>query len=130
MENVRKVIAGVREWRDVGDGLLVPDAILDKIAVECSRNDERISALASYVVTTVPNITWEDIAAALYGKDEKRAMERVKPYTQRFDGKYKCTRISYDCICTSIAVLMVGWRVLQLYMYTCTVYILQQSHGE
>ena len=25
---------------------------------------------------------------------------------------------------------MVGWRVLQLYMYTCTVYILQQSHGE
>ena len=121
---------GVRRWRDVGWWLSVPDAILDKIDDECSRNDERISAVASYVVTTVPNITWEDIAAALYSWDEERAVERVKPYIQRFDGNYKCTHISYDCICTSIAVLMVGWRVLQLYMYTCTVYILQQSHGE
>ena len=95
MENVRKVIAGVREWRDVGRCLSVPDAILAKIADEYSSNDERISALTSYVVTTLPNITWEDIAAALYEMDEKRAVERVKPYIQRFDGKYKCTRISY-----------------------------------
>ena len=86
---------GVRKWSDVGDWLLVPDAILDKIANECSSNDERISALTSYVVTTIPNITWEDIAVALYSKDEERAVERVKPYIQRFDGKYKCTRISY-----------------------------------
>ena len=86
---------GVRKWRDVGRCLSVPDAIRDKIAVECSSNDERISAVASYVVTTVPSITWEDIAGALYSEDEKRAVERVKPYIQRFDGKYKCTRISY-----------------------------------
>ena len=86
---------GVRKWKDVGMWLSVPRAILGKIAVEYSSNDERIYALASYVVTTVPNITWEDIAAALYSEDEKRAVERVKPYIQRFDGKYKCTRISY-----------------------------------
>ena len=86
---------GVREWRDVGWRLFVPDAIWDKIAVECSSNDERISAVASYVVTTVPNITWEDIAVVLYRKCEEGAVERVKPYIQRFDGKYKCTRISY-----------------------------------
>ena len=86
---------GVRKWWGVGRWLSVPWAIQDKIAVECSGNDERISALASYMVTTVPNITWEDIAAALYSKDEERAVERVKPYIQRFDGKYKCTRISY-----------------------------------
>ena len=86
---------GVRKWRDVGMWLSVPGAILAKIAVECSRNDERISAVASYVVTTIPNITWEDIAGALYSEDEERAVERVKPYTQRFDGKYKCTCISY-----------------------------------
>ena len=85
---------GVREWRDVGMWLLVSEAIRDKIADECSSNDERISALASYVVTTLPNITWEDIAGVLYLEDEERAVERVKPYIQRFDGKYKCTHIS------------------------------------
>ena len=86
---------GVRKWRDVGMWFSVPGALLAKIAVECSSNDERISAVASYVVTTVPNITWEDIAAVLYRKDEERAVDRVKPYIQRFDGKYKCTHISY-----------------------------------
>ena len=86
---------GVGKWWDVGMWLSVQPAIRDKIAVECSSNDERISALASYVVTTIPNITWEDIATALYNEDEERAVERVKPYIQRFDGKYKCTRISY-----------------------------------
>ena len=86
---------GVRLWRNVGDELSVPDAILNKIADECSSDDERISALASYVVTTIPSITWEDIAGVLYKKDEERAVERVKPYLQIFDGKYKCTCISY-----------------------------------
>ena len=86
---------GVGVWWDVGEWLSVAPAILAKIAVECSSNDERISALASYVVTTVPNVIWEDIATALYSKDEERAVERVKPYIQRFDGKYKCTCISY-----------------------------------
>ena len=86
---------GVRWWRDVGWWLSVPKAILDKIDAECSSDDERISALASYMVTTIPSITWEDIAGALYRMDEERAVERVKPYMQRFDGKYKCTCISY-----------------------------------
>jgi len=84
---------GVREWWNLGFELSVPPAIRDKIAVECSSNDERISALASYVVTTLPSITWEDIAGVLYSVDEERAVERVKPYIQRFDGKYKCTQV-------------------------------------
>ena len=86
---------GVREWRGVGWWLSVPPAILVKIANECSSNDESISTVASYVVTTLPSITWEHIAGALYTEDEERAVERVKPYIQRFDGKYKCTHISY-----------------------------------
>ena len=85
---------GVREWWGVGMELSVPHDILDKIAAECSSDDE-ISALASYVVTTIPSITWEDIAGVLYRWDEGRAVERVKPYIQTFDGKYKCTCISY-----------------------------------
>ena len=79
----------VRRWRNVGERLLVPEAIRHKIAAECSSDDERISALASYVVTTTPSITWEDIAGALYREYEERAVERVKPYIQRFNGKYK-----------------------------------------
>ena len=80
---------GVEEWWYVGEWLSVPVAILDKIDAECSSDDERVSALASYVVTTIPSITWEDIAGVLYEVDEERTMERVKPYMQRFDGKYK-----------------------------------------
>ena len=95
----------VRRWRDVGWELSVPMAIRDKIAVECSSDDERISALASYMVTTIPSITWEDIAGVLYSWDEERALERVKPYIQRFDGKYICICI---CTCMYIAVLMIG----------------------
>ena len=64
----------------MGDELSVPGSILDKIDVECSSDDEKMSALANYVVTIIPGITWETIATVLYQWDENRAVERVKPY--------------------------------------------------
>lgn len=86
VENMCKVVEGVGEWKGVGMLLSVPDTILDKIAVKYPSVNERTSALASYTVNTLPSITWEDIAAALYSWDEERAVERVKLYLQRFDG--------------------------------------------
>ena len=68
----------------VGIYLSVPDAIRDKIR-ECSSEEEKVSALAKYVVTILPNVTWEDIAAVLYQKDEKRAVERAKSYLHTVD---------------------------------------------
>ena len=78
---------GVGDWDDVGDWLSVPDTILIKISDECSSVDEKISTLANYVVTSLPNINWEEIAAALYWCDEERAVERVKSYLHTVPGE-------------------------------------------
>ena len=85
--NVQQVMEGVRDWDDVGGWLSVPDAICDKISAECSSDDEKRSTLANYVVTILPNIDWERIAATLYYRDEERAMERAKSYLHTVPGE-------------------------------------------
>ena len=70
----------------MGGGLSVPQSILDKINVKCSRHDEKISAVANYVATIIPGITWETIATELYQYDEERAVERAKPYLHTVPG--------------------------------------------
>ena len=74
------------QWRNVGGLLSVPRSILDKIDVECSSHDEKMSAVANYVATITPGITWETIASELYQKDEERAVERAKPYLHTVPG--------------------------------------------
>ena len=78
---------GVKDWHRVGIHLSVPEAIRDKISAECSSDDEKISTLANYVVTILPNIDWEEIAATLYQYDEERAVERAKSYLHRVPGE-------------------------------------------
>ena len=85
--NVQHVMEGVRDWDGVGRQLLVPTAIRNKISAECSSDDEKISTLANYVVTIVPNIDWEDIAAVLYSCVEERAVERAKSYLHTVPGE-------------------------------------------
>ena len=85
--NVQQVMEGVRDWNRVGGLLSVPMAICDKISAECSSDDEKISTLANYVVTILPNIDWEEIAAALYRRDETRAVERAKSYLHTVPGE-------------------------------------------
>ena len=72
----------------------MPSSILDKIDVECSSDDEKMSAVVNYVVTIIPGITWEAIAAALYEEDEEEAVERVKPYIHIIPGG-SCFNILY-----------------------------------
>ena len=88
-QNVRHVVEVVeqRKWRSVGIYVSVPDSILNKVDAECFSYDERISALANYMVTTIPGITWEKIASVLYWFDEKRAVERAKLYLHIVPGK-------------------------------------------
>ena len=71
----------------MGSRLSVPKAISIKISAECSSDDEKISTLAKYVVTIVPNIDWEEIAAALYECDEERVMERATSYLHTVPGE-------------------------------------------
>ena len=86
--NVRQVMEVVKQerWRVVGEELSVPDSILDKINAKSSSDDEKMSAVINYVVTIIPEITWERIAAALYEKHEEKAVERVKPYLHILPG--------------------------------------------
>ena len=86
--NVHQVMEVVRQerWRYVGILLSVPDSILGKIDAECSSDDEKMSAVINYVVSIIPDITWEKIATALYKKDEEKAVERVKPYLHILPG--------------------------------------------
>ena len=88
-QNVRQVMEVVRQrkWRDVGQMLSVPHSIVDKIDAECSSHNEKISALADYVVTIIPGITWENVASNLYQWGKKRAVERAKPYLHIVPGE-------------------------------------------
>ena len=70
----------------VGGGLHVPESIRENIDAECSSDEEKMSAVINYVVTIVPDITWEKIAAGLYEEDEEKAVERVKPYLHILPG--------------------------------------------
>ena len=72
----------------------MPYHILIKIDDECSSDEEKMSAVINYVVTIIPGITWEDIAAALYEEDEEKAVERVKPYLHIIPGG-SCFNILY-----------------------------------
>ena len=78
---------GVKNWNRVGARLSVPQAIRSKISAECSSYDEKISTLANYVVTILPKIEWEEIAAVLYKFVEERAMERAKSYLHTVRGE-------------------------------------------
>ena len=94
--NVHQVMEVVRQarWGDVGRRLLLPSSILDKIDDECSSDAEKMSAVVNYVITIIPGITWEVIAAALYKEDEEKAVERVKPYLHIIPGG-SCFNILY-----------------------------------
>ena len=86
VHNVQRVMEGVVgiQLSLVELYLTVPESILDKID-ECSSDEEKASALAKYVVTILPNVTWEEIAAALYRDNEERAVERAKSYLHTVD---------------------------------------------
>ena len=80
-------------WRYVGIELSVPQTILDEIDAECSSHDGKTSALANYVVTTIPGITWEIIATTLYRLDEERAVQHTKLYLHIIPGESGCYRL-------------------------------------
>ena len=86
--NISQVIEVVsqEEWRNVGGILSVPQSILDKIDVECSSHGERMSAVANYIATIMPEMTWATIATILYQWGEVRAVERAKPYLYTVPG--------------------------------------------
>lgn len=47
-----------------------------------------VSDVASYLVNTHPDTTWDNIALALYSADDKEALERVKSHLRLSHGEW------------------------------------------
>ena len=83
VENVREVMAEVRNWIGVGIWLGVPDSKLEKISQQSSTEREKSLALGDYWVNTDPDASWEKLATGLYQWGEERALAVTKQYLQQ-----------------------------------------------
>ena len=80
MENVREVMADVRNWPEVGYELGVPLSKRQEINQQSSTEREKSLALGDYWVNTAPYASWERLARELYWKGEERALAMTKQY--------------------------------------------------
>ena len=83
MENVREVMAEVKDWEKVGSFLGVPPSKRREISQQSSTEREKSLALGDYWVNTDPDASWEGLAWALYQKGEEKAAAVVKQYLQQ-----------------------------------------------
>ena len=83
MENVREVMAEVRDWLNVGDLLGVPLSKRLEIMQQSSTVREKSLALGDFWVNTAPDASWEVLARGLYLSGEKGALAVTKQYLQQ-----------------------------------------------
>ena len=88
MENVREVMAEVRNWERVASGsfafgLDVPDSKRQEIKQQSSTEREKSLALGDYWVNTAPDASWQKLARVLYKEREERALAVTKQYLQQ-----------------------------------------------
>ena len=83
MENVREVMAEVRDWESVGSNLGVPPSKRLEIMQHSSTKREKSLVLGDYWVNTHPDASWEKLARVLYQSEEERALGVVKQYLQQ-----------------------------------------------
>ena len=83
VENVREVMAEVRNWMIVGFWLGVPDTKRQEISQQLSTARERCLALGDYLVNTDPYGSWKKLALGLYWEREERALAVTKQYLQQ-----------------------------------------------
>ena len=83
MENVKEVMAEVRNWWIVGSLLGVTHSKLQEITQQSSTEREKSLALGDYWVNTDPEASWEKLAKVLYLSGEERALAVTKQYLQQ-----------------------------------------------
>ena len=88
MENVREVMAEVRNWERVGFELGVPFSKRQEIRQQSSTEREKSLALGDYWVNTAPVASWQKLAKLLYWSGEKTAVAVTKQYLQQQQGMY------------------------------------------
>ena len=83
MENVREVMAEVRNWDWVGFQLGVALSKRREISQQSYTEREKSLALGDYWVNTDPDASWEKLAWELYQQGEERAAAVAKQYLQQ-----------------------------------------------
>ena len=75
--SVTAVLESVRNWYGLGDWLYVPPSVLHVIRGSHRDDRECKTALAEYIVSSVPGASWITLAGALYLKEESAALLAV-----------------------------------------------------
>ena len=87
INNLRSVTASVKNWDELGNyyyGLGVPAAVIDKIMSNSAykTDEEKTEALLLYYLNTVPRASWQNVAGALYWREEVTALKAVNVFLQ------------------------------------------------
>ena len=86
INNLRLVMASVKDWYDLGlglyGGLCVPVAVRDEISASTAyqTEEEKKEALLLYYLDTMPMASWQNVAGALHYKEEETALQAVKVF--------------------------------------------------
>lgn len=85
------VIGSVEDWHSLGSsGLEVLSPVCDRIknSSEYTTEDEKRRALIAYYIQTMPDASWKGLAAGLYRREEKTALEALKEYLGDRQGEF------------------------------------------
>jgi hypothetical protein len=85
IENMRKVVASVKDWYDLGHyayGLCVPPAVLDEIRdnPDYLTEEDKKEVFIHYYLENVAMASWQNVAGALHYMEEKEALQGVKDF--------------------------------------------------
>ena len=90
VDNVTQVMDKIEadKWEEVmgGDGLDIPESLLEEIQRRYSTDTEKIHAGVDYYLNYKPGASWEDLTRNLYVKKEFAAARESKSFMST--GKY------------------------------------------
>ena len=97
--NVCQALASVKDWHRLGPyngALLVPQAVCDDIRGKRPNKteEEKKTEMLVYYLHTMPQASWEDIAGALYYREEVTALEAVKRFLHHTPGQLTQLHVS------------------------------------
>lgn len=83
---MKSVWETVRDVMKVGRLVGVPSAVREKIQSAHHSPPDRGQAVGTYWLTTLPDVSWEQLAKHLYYVEEKEALQKVTPYLNKTRG--------------------------------------------
>ena len=93
--NIRPIMEGVGNWRQLKISLIIPDTIVERITKQHATDKMQSCAAGEWWVHTHPYPSWDSLTNALYHTGEERALERMAQYLPK--GAYM-ERILYTVV--------------------------------